>query len=132
MARTIFGVLAGVLVAFIAITISQQVSLSMNPFPEGLDYKDTEAMNTYFSGLPASAFALVIGGYIVAAFLGGLLATFVAKSKYMPALIVGGFLTAASIANAMLITQPQWVSIASIVVMIPMAWLGAKLVKTGQ
>lgn len=129
MLRKILGVLAGVVVAYLVITISQVVSLSMNPFPEGLDMQDKEAMLGYMATLPASAYALVLGGYLVASFLGGLLATLIARTKFVPALIIGGFLTAAAIANAMMIPQPGWVSIVSVLVMIPAAWLGAKLVK---
>lgn len=130
MLRKILGVLGGVVVAYIVITVSQVISLSMNPFPEGLDYQDKDAMLEYMGTLPASAYALVLGGYVLASLLGGLVATLIAKSKYVPALVIGGFLTLAAIANAMMIPQPQWVSIISVIVMLPMAWLGARLVKT--
>lgn len=129
MTRIIFGVLAGVITAFLVITVSQVVSLSMHPFPEGLDTENAEAMNAYISSLPGSAFAMVLGGYAIAAFLGGLIATLIARAKFVPALIIGGFLTLASIANAKMIAQPLWVSVVSVVVMIPAACLGAKMVK---
>lgn len=129
MTRKIFGVLGGVVVAYLAIMGSQMLSLHQNPFPEGLDPADIEAMKAYISTLPGSAFAWVLGGYVVGAFLGGLVATLISQNKYMPALIIGAFLTMAAIANAMMIAQPMWVSVAGVIVMIPFAWLGAKIVK---
>jgi len=61
-------------------------------------------------------------------FIGGLVCTPIARSKYGPAIIVGVFLTIGAILNAMAIPQPIWVSVAGVLVMIPMAWLGARLI----
>jgi hypothetical protein len=70
---------------------------------------------------------LVILSYIVGSFFGGMTATGIAKEKYNPAVIVGGVLTLAGIMNAISIPQPMWVSIVCILVFIPLAYLGAKV-----
>jgi len=91
---------------------------------------DKAALAEHFSTLPDLAFFILLSGYALGAFFGGLVATLISKSKFLPALIIGGFLTLASIVNAFMIPQPFWVSLSAILVMLPMAWLGANMVRT--
>lgn len=130
MLRNILGTIAGLAVAILVITLVQMVSSSMYPMPEGLEMSDQEGFAAYIKTLPTSAFLIVLLGYVLGSIAGGFVSTFVAKTKYVPALIVGLLLTIASILNSMSIPQPMWVSALSIIVMIPGAYLGAKLVKT--
>lgn len=130
MLRKILGVIAGIIAAIIAIMVVQQVSHMMYPMPEGLSLEDKAGLQAYVDTLPVTAFLLVIISYVLGSFAGGYVSTLIAKTKFLPALIVGGLLALAAILNGMAMPQPLWVSIVSVLVMLPMAWLGAKMVKT--
>lgn len=127
MLRKILSVVIGIAVGVLGIMLIQSLSSQMYPMPEGLDYKDTEAFGAYVKTLPVGAFLMVILSYIVGSFFGGMSATSLSKEKYRSAIIVGGVLTLAGIANAMSMPQPLWVSIVSVLVFIPSAYLGAKV-----
>ena len=116
-------------VAIAAITIAQMISAAIYPMPEGVTIDNEEAFNAYVGTLPITAFLLVILGYMLGSFLGGLAATMIAKAKFAPALIVGTLLAIAAFLNGMAMPQPLWISALGVLVMIPMAWLGARLVK---
>jgi len=125
----LFGVIAGIFTAVILIVAVQMISMQIYPLPDGVSTKDKEAMKAHIAGLPDTAMYLVLLGYVLAAFFGSLVATKVSKEKYIPALIIGVLLTIGAIMNSFNVPQPLWMSLASIIVMIPLAWLGAKLVK---
>jgi len=124
------ALIIGIAVGVLGILLIQNISSQMYPWPEGLKYSDTEKVKAYFAELPLGAFLMVILSYIVGSFFGGLVATSLSKEGFRSAIIVGGVLTLAGIANALNIPQPLWVSMVSVLVFIPFALLGAKCVPT--
>ena len=127
MLKKILAVVVGILIGGLGISLVQALSGQMYPWPEGLDYNNKEAFAAFVDTLPLGAFLMVILSYVVGSFFGGMAATAASKEKYTPALIVGFALTIAGVMNAIAIPQPLWVSIVSVIVFIPFALLGAKI-----
>ena len=127
MFKKILAVVVGLLIGGLGISLVQALSGQMYPWPEGLDYNNKEAFAAFVNTLPTGAFLMVILSYVVGSFFGGMAATAVGKEKYSSGLIVGFGLTIAGVMNAIAIPQPLWVSIVSIIVFIPFALLGAKI-----
>ncbi len=130
MLRKILGTIAGLIAAVAVISVVQMISGMMYPMPEGVTMDDEAAFNAYVKGLPITAFLMVLLSYIAGSFIGGFIATMIAKTKFIPAFVVGGLLAVAAILNAVAMPQPMWVSGLSVLVMMPMAWMGARLVKS--
>ncbi|NNE57249.1 MAG: hypothetical protein HKN36_03990, partial [Hellea sp.] len=93
----IFGVVAGIIFAFITIVAVQLVSMQIYPLPDGVSMQDKAAMKEHIAGLPDTAMYLVLLGYVLAAVFGGWVSTKISKEKYLPALIIGGLLAIGSV-----------------------------------
>ncbi len=130
--RTVLGVIAGMVAAIVVIMLVQMVSSAMYPMPEGLTMEDKEGFANYIRSLPALAFIIVIIGYLLGSLAGGFVSTKVAKTKFLPAWIIGGLLTLGGIWNGMIVPQPSWVTIVSLLMFIPGAYFGAKMVNLGE
>ncbi|AWA30692.1 hypothetical protein HYN48_11675 [Flavobacterium magnum] len=98
------------------------------PFPDNVSADDPEAMRIYMESIPAMAAVLLLAGYAVGAFFGGLVASAISK-RARQAVIVGIVLTVANIANVVTIPHPLWLSVVSTIVFLPFAWLGGKAAK---
>ena len=129
MARKVLGTIAGMIAAIIVIMLVQSVSHLMFPLPEGLSAQDKAGLREHFQSLPTTAFLMVILAYALGSLAGGFVSAMVSKVRYMPALVIGGLLTLGGIANGMMIPQPLWVTIVSLLTFIPSAYLGAKWAK---
>lgn len=132
MARKIIGVIAGLAVGVIVIYAVETLGHQLYPMPPGVDMENPEAMGAWIETLPAGAFAIILGAFIGGGFAGGAVATLIARDRPVPALIVGGLLTVAGIANVAMIPHPLWFTIVSVLVYLPAAWLGARVVPLRQ
>ncbi|MGH8015959.1 MAG: hypothetical protein ACREBV_07200 [Candidatus Zixiibacteriota bacterium] len=128
MIRKILAVLAGVITAFVVVILVEAISALVYPPPPGLDMTDTEAMKEYVKTLPTGAFLFVLAGWTIAAFVGGLVAGFIAKTKPMLfAWIVGGVILLAGIYNLVVIPHPTWFSISAVVLILLVSFLAGKI-----
>lgn len=111
MARNIGAVVAGLLVVGFVVAGLQLVSAALFPPPEGLDpwNPDPELLAEFVANLPASAWLLVFGSELLGAFLGGLTAGRIARSRH--AAFAGGIVGLAvvgSIINWVSFSHPTW------------------------
>lgn len=114
MIRKIAGTLAGVIVAMLVVTAMDWVSHAL--FPESVarssDYADIAAA---LAAAPLAAKAILVGGWFLAALIGGLVAVRISGwpfSGWIVALLV----LAACVANGLLIPGlPLWMWIAAVV-----------------
>lgn len=82
------------------------------------------------NNLPVTAFLAMLGGYGAGAFLGGLVATLISgRSLPRPAIIVGIVLTIGNVFNQMEIPHPLWFALVSVVMCIPLAWCGWRVIR---
>lgn len=130
MLKNILAVIFGLVIGACGIMLIQSISGHLYPWPEGLEFSDEVGVKQHYANLPIGAFLMVILSYVVGSLCGGITAALVSKEQYRSACIVGGVLTLAGIANAMMVPQPLWVSFVSLGVFIPCALLGAKCIPT--
>jgi hypothetical protein len=126
MGRTILGILAGLVVAWVAMTACEFASLFLHRPPAGLDLRDPQALAAHIAAAPLSAMLVVIAGWALAAFAGGWVAARIARHRMAAALIIGVLVLAGVIANNAMIPHPLWMTVAGIVLPLPLAWLAAR------
>lgn len=126
MIRSVLAVVVGVVVAVIVVGLVEAIGHVIFPPPPGIDLADPEALRALISQLPLGAIVLVAWG--LGALVGGVTAALTAGRSYIAhALIVGGIQMAFGILTMLMIPHPLWFVIASFAIVIPSAWLGARL-----
>lgn len=128
MLRRIAAVVVGLVAGVLTITLIERMTSNIYPYPEGMDMNDMEAFKAYAKSLPAAAFALVMLGHLAGSFVSGIVATLIAKNSLKPAIIAGGIFTGVGLLNLLMLNiHPTWMW-SEMVLYIPFAYLGGKLV----
>ncbi len=126
MLRNIGGVIAGLIAAWLLVSIAEMGAHKLYPPPRGMDMTDFNQVKQFVASLPVSALLVVLAGWLVGTFFGTWLAARIAQRR-IAAYVVGGLLLAAGIANSVLIPQPVWFSALSFMVYIAMTLVGARV-----
>ena len=129
--RSILAVIAG----FVAASAVMMVIGSINGrvlYPElgrlAEGMTDREAIRAIMANAPVGAFLVVLLGWVLGSLVGGFLAAWIGWNPPVAhALVLGGLLTLAGIANDLMLPPPVWFWIASLVVLLPAACAGAQL-----
>jgi hypothetical protein len=136
MLRDILAGIAGVVIAVLIVFLADELSHMMYPMPANMDPRDTEGLGGYIATLPIGAFLMVLGGWVIATFVGSVVADRIGTAKtWIYPTIVGGFIFAATTANLILIPHPHWftaVSLAAILVSAWLAWRVAEALKASR
>lgn len=126
--RSVLAVLAGLMAAFIAIMVVQQLSAMLYPWPAGADPTDPAVLKAFISTLPPGAFLIVLLGYLLGALSGGYLAARLAPSRRsLHAGIIAVLLLVASIMNLTAIPHPTWFMGANLIIVAAAPLLAARL-----
>jgi hypothetical protein len=128
MLRSILAVLAGLAIAWITVSLFEFASMHTFPPPPGVDVRDPQQLAALVSQMPAGALALVLAGWVVGAFDGGLVAALVAKRR-VPAIVVGVLVMLGVFLMVAMVPHPMWMSIAGVLLPVPAALFGAWLVR---
>ncbi|MFA6987245.1 MAG: hypothetical protein WC213_13720 [Arenimonas sp.] len=133
MLRTLFAIVSGIFAMMIVISFVELANIKIFfPPPEGLDWRDPQAVAAFAASLPAIAMAVVVLGWLLGAFIGAAVATRIALQYRLPsALLIGALVVAGTIHSAFTIEHPAWVVAAGVLLPIPLAYLAAKLVQKG-
>jgi hypothetical protein len=133
--RSALRTVAAVIVGFVAASIVMMIVEFLNGhvfYPalgkaaEGV--MDREVLRALLANAPAGAMLVVIGGWILGGLTGGWVASKLApRAAVGSGLILGLLLTLAGVANNLMIPPPAWFWVASLVVLIPAAYAGARL-----
>ncbi len=115
--RRIGAVALGVILAVAIVQVAEFIVHKMYPPPPGYNMRDMNDVKKFVASLPVTAMVLVLAGWLVATLVGTFVAAKIGRS-FVPGYIVGVFLVAGGIANALMIPQPLWFSIASFVIYI--------------
>lgn len=132
MGRKIGGTLAGLIAAFITISLSQ-LAMGMVMKPPTLEMMgDPEAMRAFVAAMPASAYLILAIGYAVGSLVGGFVAGKIAggsSAGFAPALIIGLLLTLMGVVNFFVTMpgSPIWAIALCLLMYIPFALLGNRL-----
>ena len=128
MLRTILAVLAGLVVAWITISLFEFASMHAFPPPPGVDVRDPQQLAALVSQMPVAALALVLAGWVVGAMDGGLVSTLIAKQR-VPAIVVGVMVMLGAFLMMVMVPHPLWMAIAGVLLPLPAALFGAWLVR---
>lgn len=131
--RGVLAVIAGFIAASAVMMVVESINgrviyPEMGRMAEGMT--DREAIRALLATAPVGAFLVVLFGWAAGSLVGGLLAGWIASNP-AHALVLGGLLTLAGIANNLMIPPPAWFWIPTLLVFIPAAWAGARLAPRG-
>jgi hypothetical protein len=131
MLRSVFALCAGLFAAMIAITGMELVNAKwLYPPPPGADFRDPAQVQAFVAAMPSSALAMVVAGWLLGAFAGGAVAARLeTRHPWVPASLVGAFIAIGTLLNAQAVPHPAWVVATGTVLPIPMALLGASLLR---
>jgi hypothetical protein len=131
--RSILAILAGIIVGSVIIAALEFVGHLVYPLPEGLDPRDPvdrKALEDYVANAPVGSHLLLLLAYAVGTFVGAWLAAALAGRKpIVHGIIAGAFFLLATIANLQMIEHPTWFVVVNLVLVLPLAYAGAKLVR---
>ncbi len=128
MARTIFAIFLGILVAGLVVAAFGYGFTELYRLPDNEDFASQEALLDYAAGTPRAAIACMLGAWAVAALIGGWVAAICAGPRQgSAALAIGALLTATVIVHASLIPNPEWVAVVGMLLPLPFAVLAALL-----
>jgi len=122
--RRIGAVIAGMIVAVLIVLASEGIGHKIYPPPPDMG-TDMAKVKAFVATLPLSVLLIVLTGWLIATFAGTWLAARIAGTP-IPGYVVGALLLCGGIANAFMIPQPVWFSIASFVIYIGATWVGAR------
>jgi hypothetical protein len=123
--RRIGAVIVGMIVAFLLVAGAEGIAHKIYPPPPGTNMQDMAQVKAFVATLPLSVLLIVLTGWLIATFAATWLAARIAGTP-IPGYIVGALLLCAGIANAFIIPQPVWFSVASIVIYVAATWVGAR------
>ena len=124
MLRDIFAGIAGVVIAILIVYLSDELSHMMYPMPASLEPSDTADLRDYIAALPLVASLMVMGGWVVATFVGSVIADRIGTAKvWIYPTVVGGFMFTATTANLIAIPHPHWFTAVSLIGILLSAWL---------
>jgi hypothetical protein len=129
--RGIFAVAAGLFAAMIVISGLELVCAKwLYPLPQGFDPGNAAQLQAFVSAMPAPVQAWIVGGWLLGAFAGGSVgARLDARYPWLPATLVGAFVAIATWMNAQGIAHPAWMVVLGVLLPIPVALLGARLLR---
>lgn len=128
MARTIFALMVGMLLAIATMLLFESGYGLLHPLPAGASAQDPQTLVAHLARAPLPALLLVLAGWVAAAFDGALVAALISRRhKRGAALIVGLLIVAGVIAVNRMLPHPTWMLVAGIALPLPAAWLGARL-----
>ena len=131
--RQAMSVVVGLLSSMIILTLLEFFNSKIFPFPADVDQKDPLAIKAAITAMPIGAKLLQILSYFISALVGGMVATkFVKSESKNPALIVGGILTFLGLVNTVLMGEEIWMTVLTLLIYIPGAYLGYKIVSGKQ
>lgn len=128
--RSALVLLAGVVASVLVVVLVDTLVGSMYPLPDGTDLNDPASMRAALEAMPTAAFALLLGGWVVAAAVGAYLAARLARrSPALHGLIVAIFVLIATVANLAAIPHPTWLWPAAIILIPAAGWVATRMVR---
>jgi len=133
MLRDILAGVIGVAIAVFIVFLADMLSHMVYPMPAGLDPQDAEALRPYIASLPIGAFLMIMGGWVVATFVGSVVAGRIGTAKaWIFPTVVGGVMFAATTATLIAIPHPHWFTAISLIAILASAWLAYMVAPIGS
>lgn len=125
-ARTLFAVFGGLIVAALIISAVHYANSRLYPLPKGIDLRDRAAVSKAIGQLPTGAFVMVLVAWGAGAFAGGWVAGRIAR-RVGHAIVVGILLLMAGIGNLTAIPHPFWMWVGAFAAFLGGSYIGGKL-----
>jgi len=126
-ARSFVAVMGGMVVAVTIVSVCDLIAGTFHPLPAGLDLSDRAQVAAHAAAAPTSALLVVLLGWILGPFAGGLVASRVAaRSRKQYAWVIAGVLLAATAANLLAIPHPAWMVVGALLGVPGAGWLAAR------
>ena len=127
MIRTVLSVIAGIVVAFAIVFISDALFHALVPSaPPPADTGNREAMAAYVAGQPIGVLIALLAAWALGAFAGSALAAHLARRGEMPGWIVTGLFLLATAANFMMVPHPMWMVVLGVALILAAGWAGSR------
>ncbi len=126
MLRTILGIVAGVVLAFVVIMALELVSYVAFPPPAGLDPADPEDVKRIAAAAPMAAKVWVVFCWFAGALAGGWLARRLSRTGWA-GWVMAGLIAVGGIANVLMIPHPLWMQIAAVAAPLLGGWIVTRL-----
>lgn len=126
--RTLMGLLLGIVIAAAVIAGAAYGYQRLYRLPSGADFYTVSNLAEYALAAPREALACLIGGCALAGLLGGGAAAKIAQANRGGAAItVGALVMVSVIALAVFVPFPAWVTVAGLLLPIPMALCATRM-----
>jgi hypothetical protein len=130
--RSVFGVLAGVIVGSGLVAVIEAFGRSVYPPPPGLDPRDAEALREHIASLPAGALLIVAVAHLIGPMVGAWLSAKIAGRRPMlHAIVTGAVFLFFGIVNLFLVPHPLWFTALDLLMYPLAAWLAGSLARIG-
>jgi hypothetical protein len=125
MLKRILSIVAAIATAAITFFIFESFTHKLFPLPAGTDVNNIESINAAMKHAPFGAFAILLLGYAVGSFLGGIvLRKLLPQYDRIKPAIVGVVLTITGALNFFSFYHPIWVIIIGLLLFLPCVFLG--------
>lgn len=125
--RNFLAALVGVVAGVGLIAVAEAINLRLYPLPPGFDPANTEQMKHYSASLPATAFLVVLAGYLVGITVAVGLAARLSGSRHArQGGLVAAFFGAASLMNLRAFEHPVWFWAANFAILLAALWVGLR------
>ncbi len=129
MKNRLISIVPGILSGWLIVYVGELLLHGIFPPPSNINYEDYDALKLYMRDLPAYYFIGMLLIWSLSAYTGGMVTGKLAKANWRRACITTGLiLMAGNIANFIMIPHPIWVNIAAVIMYLPLAYLGGKIV----
>jgi hypothetical protein len=126
--RSFAAIIAGMLAAVALVMAMDWIVSLMHPLPSGFDYRVVAQMNAHIEAAPMHAKFAMVGGWVLAPFVGGVVATRIAdRMRPMYAWAITGLFFATTIGNLVRFAHPQWMWAVALVGVPAAGWYAARL-----
>jgi len=131
MLRTILGIFAGVVVAFVVLMGLEMAGHAVMPPPAGLDPADPEDVKQMVASASMAAKAWVVFAWFAAVLVGGWAARRLSR-KGWAGWVIAGLIVLGGVANIMMIPHPLWMQIAAVAAPLLGGWIVTRLPAGGS
>lgn len=129
--KNILAAVAALIISGIIVFIVENINSGLFPPPPGLDPRNPEHLLQIVQAMPTQAFLMIGLAHVLGAFVAGIIAQWISKNKKV-ALICGTILMVLGVMNFFIIPgQPLWFY-AELLLYIPAALLGARLIPASE
>lgn len=125
MGEKLIAIVAGMVAAVIGLVIFEGINNLVYPLPAGFNYNNSEMLKSFHFNAPVISKIITVFGYSFSGVAGGFVASKFDKTsdQWVP-LIVGALLFVQYSYNFYTIPHPVIIIMASLVLIVPSAWLG--------